>query len=109
MKKVNLKDLARFSTERYQKIDLLGSPYMFFDLYCFEPGQEQQGHAHKDSDKIYYVLEGTARVEVDDESETLNPGAAAMAPAGSHHSIKNPSASRLVVLVAMAPRPTSKT
>lgn len=105
MKKIDLKDQERFSTERYQKVDMFGSEYMFFDLYCFEPGQAQQAHAHADSDKIYLVLEGTARVEVDDESETLEAGTAVLAPAGSRHGINNASSSRLVALVAMAPRP----
>ena len=106
MKKVILKEQAQFATERYQKVDLFGSPYMFFYLYCFEPGQAQQGHTHAGSDKVYYVLEGTAQIEVDSESQTVQAGAAVIAPAGSRHAIKNGSNARLVVLVAMAPRPS---
>ena len=114
VKKVILKEQTRFSPERYQKVDLSGSAYMssrsfgFFDLYCFDPGPEQQGHTHAGSDKIYYVIEASARIEVADESETIEAGAAVLAPAGSRHAIKNASSSRLVVLVAMAPRPSDK-
>jgi quercetin dioxygenase-like cupin family protein len=78
---------------------------MFFDLYCLEPGQEQQGHAHAGSDKIYFVLDGVGQVEIDGESASIQAGAAVMAPSGSQHGLKNASTDRLVVLVAMAPRP----
>ena len=51
-------DEARFSGEKFQKVNLFDSERMFCDIYCFEPGQEQALHSHADNDKIYHVIEG---------------------------------------------------
>jgi mannose-6-phosphate isomerase-like protein (cupin superfamily) len=78
---------------------------MFCDVYCFEPGQEQAGHAHAGSDKVYYVIEGRGRIEVGSETREVGAGTAVLAPAGQPHAVKNTSAERLKLLVFMAPKP----
>ena len=57
-------DHQRFAAEKMQKVNLFDTERMFCDVYCFEAGQEQTAHAHKSSDKIYYVLEGKALIRV---------------------------------------------
>jgi mannose-6-phosphate isomerase-like protein (cupin superfamily) len=44
-------------------------------------------------------------VQIGEQSETLSPGDAALAPSGVVHSIRNPGPERLVVMVLMAPPP----
>ncbi|MBI3248511.1 MAG: cupin domain-containing protein [Deltaproteobacteria bacterium] len=95
----------RFSIEKMQKVNLFDTERMFCDVYCFEAGQEQTPHAHKGSDKVYYVLQGQARIRVGHETKELGPGGAALAPAGSDHGVQNPGPERLTVLVFMAPKP----
>ncbi len=51
---------ARFAAEKMKKNNLFTTDRLFCDVYCFEPGQEQQAHSHAGSDKVYYVLSGTA-------------------------------------------------
>jgi quercetin dioxygenase-like cupin family protein len=78
---------------------------MFCDVYCFEPGQEQAGHTHTGSDKIYYVLEGRGTFHIDGESRDLQEQTIVMAPSGVEHGVVNTSDARLVLLVYMAPKP----
>ena len=102
---VDLAAVARFSSERMQKVSILDSPRMFFDLYCLLPGQSQRPHRHEGSDKVYVVLEGRVRVTVDGEARDVDAGHAVVCPAGSDHGVSNPGPARAMLLVAMAPRP----
>ncbi len=101
----NVFSQVRFAAEKMQKVNLFDTARMFCDVYCFEPGQEQTAHAHKGSDKIYYVLQGTGQVRVDQESRELGPGGIALAPAGAEHSVRNPGPEQLTLLVFMTPKP----
>lgn len=87
------------------KVGLFETDRMFCDIYCFEPGQRQAGHAHAGSDKVYLVLEGSGAFAVDGETATLGPGEAVLAPAGSEHGVENTGGERLVVYVFMTPKP----
>lgn len=95
----------RFAPEKMQKQNLFDSERMFCDVYCFEAGQEQAAHAHAGSDKIYYVLEGSAEIRIGDETRRLEPGGIAHAAPGVPHGVLNPGPGRLAMLVFMAPKP----
>lgn len=101
----NLVQARSFSPEKMQKINLFETPNFFADVYCLEPGQEQKAHAHKGADKIYAVLEGTARVLVGDEEADLGPNDIVLAPAEVVHGVRNVSENRTVLLVFMSPNP----
>ena len=94
-----------FAADKMKKVNLFDTERMFCDVYCFEPGQEQTAHAHKGSDKVYYVLQGTGQVRVGQEVRELGPGGIALAPAGAEHGVRNAGPNRLTVLVFMAPKP----
>jgi quercetin dioxygenase-like cupin family protein len=94
-----------FAADKMQKVNLFDTPRMFCDVYCFEPGQEQSAHTHKGSDKIYYVLQGTAQVRIAQETRELRPGQIALAPPGTEHGVRNPGPGRLTLLVFMTPKP----
>ena len=64
MEWVEAAGLKRFSPDKAQKIGLFRSERSMVDLYCLLPGQAQKPHIHESSDKIYYVLEGTARFRI---------------------------------------------
>jgi quercetin dioxygenase-like cupin family protein len=102
---VDVKDRLAFSTEKMRKNNLFDSERMFCDVYCFEAGQTQTAHAHAGSDKIYYVIEGTAEIQVGGETRRMEAGGAAHAAPGEPHGISNPGPGRLSVLVFMAPKP----
>ena len=89
-----------------QKNPLFDSEKLFYDTYCLMPGQQQKLHTHDDSDKIYYVLEGTPSFTIADEERDLGPGTAVIARAGDPHGVRNDTSENAVLLVTMAPRPS---
>ncbi len=99
---------ASFSAAKMNKVSLFASPRMFCDVYCLEPGQEQQPHRHAGSDKVYHALTGTCCVTVAGKTRPLRPGQVAIAPAGSEHGVRNDSDQRATLLVVMAPHPDVK-
>ncbi|MEO8751974.1 MAG: cupin domain-containing protein [Casimicrobiaceae bacterium] len=96
---------AQFAADKMRKNNLFTTEHLFCDVYCFEPGQEQAAHAHAGSDKVYYVIEGTADIRIGDTEQRAGAGTAAVAPATLAHGIRNPGPDRLRVLVVMAPKP----
>jgi len=99
---------AQFSPAKMRKINLFETRNFFCDVYCLEPGQEQKVHAHREEDKIYYVLSGQGTFVIDDESRELDEQRIVFAPAGSNHGVKNTSGERLTLLVFMTPNPNFK-
>jgi mannose-6-phosphate isomerase-like protein (cupin superfamily) len=98
--------LSQFAAEKMRKNSLFTTERLFCDVYCFEPGQEQTPHHHEGSDKVYYVLEGTARIRIGSDEQDASPGMAALAPSGVAHAVRNPGPGRLRLLVLMAPTPS---
>ncbi|MGH7819735.1 MAG: cupin domain-containing protein, partial [Candidatus Binatia bacterium] len=95
----------QFSAEKMKKNPLFATERFFCDVYAFEPGQAQAGHRHDESDKVYYVLEGSGEFRVDSTERQLSAGGAVFCPAGSEHSVRNSGPGRLALLVFMAPPP----
>jgi mannose-6-phosphate isomerase-like protein (cupin superfamily) len=99
-------DVRRFADDKLQKIGLHGTPRLFCDVYCLEPGQAQRRHVHQGADKIYVVLEGKVKVHVGTDEAQLGPGDTALAPSGEEHGVENPGPARAALLVFMAPPPS---
>jgi len=94
-----------FSDEKMQKVNLYESAQLFCDVYCLLPGQSQKAHTHADNDKIYHVLEGVCDVQIGDQTQSLEAGELAVAPASVIHGVTNNSDSPASILVIMAPHP----
>lgn len=105
MKVINLSDYQQFSHEKMKKNNIFQTARFFCDIYCFEPGQEQKGHIHREQDKVYLVLEGQGTFQVGSETQVLGPRQGTMAPAGEEHGVLNHTSARLKVLVFVAPNP----
>ncbi|MBK9308326.1 MAG: cupin domain-containing protein [Nitrospira sp.] len=103
MNVVTLTDLEQFSSEKMKKNNIFQTERFFCDIYCFEPGQDQKGHVHRDQDKVYIVLEGQGTFHVGAEQRILVAGQGTMASAGEEHGVKNHTSGRLKVLVFVAP------
>lgn len=88
-----------------QKVSLFGSGSYFCDLYCLKPGQEQRIHRHRESDKIYYVVEGKGLFHIAGEERTLSAGDIVIARPQEDHGVRNEAEGNLVLLVFMSPRP----
>lgn len=102
---IDARALRRFDEAKYQKVNLFATERMLLDIYCLLPGQAQKVHAHAGNDKVYYILEGQARVRIGAAERELGPGEAALATPGVEHGISNAGPEPLVALVLQAPRP----
>ena len=102
---LNIKDKIAYNPEKLNKVSLFDTDKFFCDVYCMEPGQFQKVHSHGDSDKVYYVVEGSGKVTVGSEEKTLTKDEITIAPAGEDHGVVNDSGGQLVMLVFMAPKP----
>lgn len=52
-----------------------------------KPGQSTDRHYHKLCEEFYFLLEGTARMEIDGATHDVGPGDAILIPAGARHQI----------------------
>src|SRR5262245_56876764 len=102
----HLVDRATFRPDAMAKVDCFRSHRLIVGLNCFEPGQSQAAHTHAGADKFYVVLTGKATFTVADHEITAGPGDFIVAPAGIPHGVTRAD-ERTVVLMAMAPAPTS--
>jgi len=103
--KITISDHVTFQPDKMAKVALAATPRAQLDLYCLAPGQAQKPHTHPDQDKIYWVIEGEARVRVGDAEETVRVGEAVVASAGAPHGITNATDAPLLVLVVVTPPP----
>ena len=105
MQSIEVLAAKRFADEKMQKVSLFDTANCFCDLYCLKSGQSQKPHSHADADKIYYVLEGEATIQVGDEEQVIGPGRIVLAPSEVVHGVRNASSQPLSLLVFMAPNP----
>ncbi len=67
-----------------------------------KPGQITQLHKLKTSE-VYYILEGTGEMHIDNQTENVHPHQAIYIPPGSHQRIKNTGDGELVFLCIVDP------
>ena len=96
---------ASFAPDKMKKVNLFETERMFCDVYGLQAGQEQKGHAHAGSDKVYFVVDGVGRFCIGDEEREVGRDHAVFAPAGVSHAVHNPGPASLTLLVFMAPKP----
>jgi quercetin dioxygenase-like cupin family protein len=72
-------------------------------LWRLEPGQASTKHRHRDQHELYFVLDGTGRVRVDDELLTLEPLSTLLVEPESVRQIFNDTDSTALWLVVGAP------
>ena len=68
-----------------------------------EPGRSTQRHYHRESEELYYLVEGTGEMEVDGERAPVGPGDAILIPPGAWHQISAKGDGPLRFLCCCAP------
>ena len=66
-------------------------------------GSATQEHYHPKSEEIYYILNGTGRMKIEDELHEVGPLDAIAIPPGARHKIWNTGSEPLVLLCCCAP------
>ena len=54
-----------------------------------EPDGATERHFHRQSEEIYFMLEGTGEMELDGDRRTVQPGDAILIPPGAWHQIRS--------------------
>ena len=67
------------------------------------PGGSTTPHRHEATEEIYYILQGTGRMQVGDEIRTVEPGDAIAIPPGARHRVTNTGDVVLKFLCCCAP------
>jgi quercetin dioxygenase-like cupin family protein len=67
------------------------------------PGQPTQRHYHRESEELYYLLEGDGEMEVDGDRRRVGPGDAILIPPGAWHQIVADADATLRFLCCCAP------
>ncbi|NKB60297.1 MAG: cupin domain-containing protein [Alphaproteobacteria bacterium] len=77
------KALIEFSVEKRVRKKLIRGKTIMSDVTCFEPGQEGVAHSHPNRDEIFFVLEGSGSMVVEDEAIPVSQGSIMLIPAGT--------------------------
>ena len=65
------------------------------------PGQSTERHYHRESEEIYFLLEGGGLMEVEGETREVVPGDAVLIPPGAQHTLRaGPEGARLLCCCA---------
>ncbi len=67
------------------------------------PGAFEVRHLHRRSEQFFFVLGGTATLEIEGIVHTLGPGEGLHVPAGAAHQLKNDAEVELVFTVTSTP------
>ena len=68
-----------------------------------EPDQATERHYHRATEEIYFVLKGSGRMEVDDDTRIVRRGDAVLIPPGAWHTLENNGSSELRILCCCSP------
>jgi mannose-6-phosphate isomerase-like protein (cupin superfamily) len=72
-------------------------------VIILDPGKTSEPHYHKRTEEIYYILEGTAAIVINDNRYEVKPGHAILLPLNSVHQIINTAGVPLKLICADSP------
>jgi mannose-6-phosphate isomerase-like protein (cupin superfamily) len=105
----SLSEAAPFTTKDGSTIrELLGLPTSSVRKQSLaeatlRPGGATQRHHHRETEEIYYIVEGSGEMEIDGERAHVAPGDAILIPPGAWHEICADAAGELRFLCCCAP------
>lgn len=70
---------------------------------CVPPGAGEVRHYHENAEQFFFVISGTATIEVDGAIHQLNSQEGLQVPAGAKHELRNESEIDLAFLVVSTP------
>ena len=81
---------ATLKNDDFRRV-LFTGPALQLVLMTLRPGEEIGEETHADHDQFIRVEEGTGRVELNGQGQTLQDGSAVVIPAGVRHNVINTS------------------
>lgn len=77
--------------DTYKVYDLYHLQNLSLSLTELNPNKNTSGHSHDDADEVYIFVSGTGRLQIDDNSEDVEPGDIFTIPRGAFHKVYNTS------------------
>lgn len=68
-----------------------------------KPGEATREHFHRESEDVYYILQGEGEMHLDGEKVAVRAGDAVLIPARARHFIVNTGKEELIILCASSP------
>lgn len=109
MEIVTIKDCTDYVAEDHAVAKEFLSPsnsglkHLSIAYITIPPGVTVKKHYHLASEETYQIIEGSGVMHLDGEEATMEPGQAVAIIPGQWHSIHNPNASDLVMVVTCSP------
>jgi len=74
-------------------------PIDFIDYSIIRPGNTIGAHKHFGNEEIYFIIEGSPKVTINDETRELKTGDVAVVHSGDEHELINDSGAQVAILV----------
>ena len=104
MKKVNSGNAKHYSWgDRGEGWHLLKNDTLSIIEEKLGAGGSEQRHCHRQAQQFFYVLSGTARIEIDGKDHLIEPGSGIHVPARTPHRLHNCGEHELHFLVISTP------
>jgi mannose-6-phosphate isomerase-like protein (cupin superfamily)/predicted MFS family arabinose efflux permease len=102
---INKTSVPRIAWEAGDSWTLADQPRIHVMQERIVSGWAERRHLHAAVEQLYFILEGTATVRLDDREEILGPGDAMHVPAATPHQVRNDSQGALELLVISSAPP----
>ncbi|MFW6048279.1 MAG: cupin domain-containing protein [Candidatus Natronoplasma sp.] len=106
METINLNDIET-NKDKFSPKRLIQQDEVQVVLLAFAPEQGLKIHTTP-VDVFFYVVEGTAEIQVGDEVEEVSQGNIVLSPKGIPHNVRNTSDGDSKILVVKTPNPKRK-
>ena len=100
----NINTLKDFSQEKRVRKKLFKTEQLWSEIVCYEPGQTTAMHKHPLEEEMFYVIEGTANMNIGGEEGRFSAGEVVKLPANIMHDLRNLEDKRLVIMFTKSPR-----
>ena len=74
MEKKTFESLKTFSEHGFVRKRIWQTDTLHYNIYCFEPGQQNSLHRHPVSDEVVFCLEGEGIVVVGTDQQSIKAG-----------------------------------
>jgi quercetin dioxygenase-like cupin family protein len=106
MDKKTFESLKTFSEAGFVRKRVWQTDRLHCNIYCFEPGQQNNLHRHPVSDEVVFCLEGDGIVVVGTEHQSIKTGETVLVPKNTLHGYINTSLDhRMIISVVQCPLP----
>lgn len=106
MEKKSLGAIQEFSPRGFVRRRIWQTDHLHCNIYCFEPGQQNNLHRHPLADEVAFCWEGEGIIVVGNKHAPFKAGETVLVPADTPHGYLNTSRdSRMIITVVQCPLP----